>query len=280
MSYNAEISRKNPSSLIFLVDQSGSMEDVISGIKNRKKADEVAIILNKCLMNLVINCSKGDDVRDYYHVGVIGYGEKVGSIFAGELAGKGNLIPLSLMNNNPSRIEEKIVKVDDGAGGIIEQKTKFPVWFDSIAASGTPMCEAIFYAQTILEDWINQHPNSFPPIVINITDGESTDGDPSLAAEKLKQISTSDGNVLLFNAHVSSRKGDPITYPDSAQGLPDEYARTLFQMSSMFTTPMQNQARVNGYSLSETSRGFVFNADPVTLIDFLKIGTTPTANLR
>src|SRR5659263_640116 len=55
MPYTAEISRKNPSCFIFLIDQSGSMEDGWSGERSRKKSDELATIINRLLQNLVLS---------------------------------------------------------------------------------------------------------------------------------------------------------------------------------------------------------------------------------
>jgi len=131
----------------------------------------------------------------------------------------------------------------------------------------------------ILEDWLNEYPNSYPPIVINITDGESTDGTPLDISESIKSLSTSDGNVLLFNVHLSSHESNPILFADSSENLPDEYAKLLFEMSSTLPEYMQNVAKMEGHSISSSSRGFVFNADPVSVIQFLDIGTRPS-NLR
>jgi hypothetical protein len=79
MPYTAEISRTNPSCFLFLIDQSGSMEDPFrSGELTKKKADGVADAINRLLQNLVIKCAKSEGIRDYYYVGVIGYGAKVG----------------------------------------------------------------------------------------------------------------------------------------------------------------------------------------------------------
>jgi hypothetical protein len=105
MSYNAEISRTNPSCFLFLIDQSGSMSDPFGGGEsNRRKADEVADAINKLLQNLVIRCAKAEGVRDYYHVGVIGYGAMVGPAFSGALAGK-ELVPISQVAMQPARVE-------------------------------------------------------------------------------------------------------------------------------------------------------------------------------
>src|ERR1044072_459954 len=93
MAYQAEISRSNPSMFLFLIDQSGSMEDKFGGGGGRKD-QAVADAINRLLQNLAIKCAKSEGVRDYYHVGVIGYGEKVGPAFGGTLTGK-DLVPIS-----------------------------------------------------------------------------------------------------------------------------------------------------------------------------------------
>lgn len=279
MAYSAEISRTNPSCLLFLIDQSGSMEDPFgAGESKRSKADGVADAINRLLQNLVIKCAKSEGVRDYYDVGVIGYGKNVGPAFGGSLSGR-ELVPISEIADSPERVEERTRKVDDGAGGLVDQTVKFPVWFDAVSRGGTPMCEALSCAERTLAGWIGEHATSFPPIVINITDGESTDGDPTEAANRVKGLSTDDGNVLLFNLHLSSQRATPVEFPDDVSQLPDKYAQLLFDMSSPLPSYMRSAAAADGYAVTDGSRGFVFNADIVSVIRFLDIGTRPS-NLR
>ena len=281
MAYSVEISRANPTSFVFLIDRSGSMADAIGGADGgspRRKADVVADATNRFLQELSIKCAKEEGVRDYFHIGVIGYGDRVGPAFGGALAGRA-LIPISEVASSPARIEDRSRKVDDGAGGLVEQRIKFPIWFDPVANGGTPMCEALNQAQTILNDWLNEHPGSFPPVVIHFTDGESTDGDPLLLAEGIKSLVSADGNVLLFNCHISSDRSSPIRFPDEDTGLPDEYAKLLFAMSSFLPTHMRDIARQQGYSVIDGTRGFVFNADIADVVQFLDIGTR-TSQLR
>ena len=276
MPYTAEISRANPSCFLFLIDQSGSMADPFgAGESSRRKADGVADAINRLLQNLVIKCAKEEGVRDYYHVGVIGYGAHVGPAFRGSLAGR-ELVPISEIGNTPARIEERTKKVDDGAGGLVDQSIRFPIWFDPVASGGTPMCQALGLAQRILQGWLAQHPACFPPIVINITDGEATDGDPSGAADAIRKLSSNDGEVLLFNVHLSSQRATPIEFPDTEAGLPDQFAQLLFRMSSPLPAYMRSIAQQEGYKVSEGTRGFVFNADIVAVIRFLDIGTRPS----
>jgi len=278
MPYAAEISRSNPSCFLFLVDQSGSMEDGWAGEAGKQKADGLATIINRLLQNLVLKCAKSEGVRDYYHVGVIGYGGTVGPAFGGALAGK-ELAPISAIANLPARIEERTRKTDDGAGGLIEQTVKFPVWFDPVAKGGTPMGQALTLARQVLTGWLAQHPTGFPPIVINITDGEATDGDPSAAAVALRDLQTDDGQVLLFNLHLSSHQAAPVQFPGDDAALPDKWAKLLFNLSSPLPPFMREIAGQEGFPVSEGTRGFAFNADMVTVIQFLDIGTWPN-NLR
>ena len=104
--------------------------------------------------------------------------------------------------------------------------------------------------------------------VINIGDGESTDGDPSVPAAQLRALTTNDGNVLLFNVHLSSLDTKPIVFPNDEDGLPDKYAQLLFDMSSPLTDYMISVARQESLEAAQGARGFVFNGDPVTVIQF------------
>src|SRR5580704_3848044 len=128
MPYTEELSRTNPTSLIFLIDQSSSMAEPFGAQPEKPKAEGVADGINRLVQNLALKCAKGDGVRDYFHVGVIGYGGRVAWAFKGELAGQ-KLVPISTIVNHPLRVEDRLRKVTDAAGHVIDKKIKFPVWF-------------------------------------------------------------------------------------------------------------------------------------------------------
>ena len=158
MPYTAEISADNPSCFLFLIDQSTSMaEEVSAEGGTQSKAVGVAATMNKWLQELSIKCAKSSGVRDYYHVGVLGYGKQVGPCLAGSEMGN-ELVPISLIADNPTRI-------DDNNG------VRSPAWFESVADGGTPMCKAAGEAERIVQSWLDDHPDCFPPIVLHITDG-------------------------------------------------------------------------------------------------------------
>lgn len=277
MPYSAEISRTNPSCFVFLIDQSGSMGDLFgAGEANQKKADGVSDAINRLLQNLVIKCAKEEGIRDYFHVGVIGYGAQVGPAFSGALAGR-QLVPISEVGNCPARVDQRTKKIPDGAGGLVDQSVRFPIWFEPVANGGTPMCQALGLAKSMVEGWLAQHPNCFPPIVINISDGEATDGNPTGPADEIRKLRSNDGDILVFNAHLSSQKAAAVEYPASEAALPDQFAQQLFRMSSVLPDYMLSIAKNEGMPVNEGSRGFVFNADMVAVIKFLDIGTRPSA---
>ena len=112
--------------------------------------------------------------------------------------------------------------------------------------------------------------------MINVTDGEATDGDPLRFAQTLREYGTADGEVLLLNVHLSSSTEPAIELPDTIEGLPDEHARQLFQMSSPLPFSMRAAAEAEGHTVGLDTRGFVFNADPAALVRFLEIGTRPS----
>jgi len=276
--YSAEISRANPSCFLFVIDQSGSMIDPLPN-QGKSKAQGVADAINRLLQNLVIKCARSEGMRDYYHIGVIGYGNDIGPAFGGALAGR-DLVPISELGNNPARVEERVKKVDDGAGGLLDQKVKFAVWFDAQGNGGTPMCAALTRAHEILSGFLAQHPGCFPPVVIHITDGESGDGNPTDIMNQIKALKSTDGNVLLYNLHLSANPNAiSVTFPDSPAQLPDDYARVMFAGASVLTPFMQSVAREQGLHVTANSRGFVLNADLALIIQALEIGTRPS-NLR
>jgi hypothetical protein len=277
VSYSAEISRSNPTCFVFLIDQSLSMSDPIGGgTLPMRKADAVADAINGLLSELSVKCAKEDGVRDYFHVAVIGYGAEVGPAWRGKLAGR-RLVPLSEVADAPFRLETRVHAMS--GGGLPDRPVRVPVWFDPVAFGDTPMCAALSEAQAIVCEWLAEHPGCFPPIVLNITDGESTDGDAGLVAAALHEMVSADGPVLLFNLHLSTDHRDPIVFPSSDHNLPDDFAATLFAMSSRLPEHMVSVSRQQGVPVADGARGFVFNANVTSVVQFLDIGTQ-VLNLR
>src|SRR5262249_53898945 len=106
MAYAAEISRSNPTCLLFLIDQSKSMLGLIGGGQGKTKAEGVADAINHLVYSLVLRCVWGQAVLDRFHVGVLGYGLRVQSGLGGALAHR-DLVPISEVARHPLRVEQR-----------------------------------------------------------------------------------------------------------------------------------------------------------------------------
>ncbi|MCJ7522032.1 MAG: DUF2934 domain-containing protein [Dehalococcoidia bacterium] len=258
MAYEAEITMAHPGCFLFLIDQSGSMADKIADEhEGRTKAQGVADVINDLLNDLVIKCTRSDGIRDYFDVGVIGYAEKVESAFTGALANR-DFVSLS-----------EVAKY--WSGGRSKEKAELPIWFGPVAEGDTLMCAALKRAYEVLGDWVRRHPASYPPIVINITDGDAKDGNPTEPAHQLASLSTKDGNVLVFNCHISAKKDEPILFPHDEKSLP-AFGPRLFLMSSILPPKFREVAKDLGFDVVGDTRGFAFNADLSDLVKFLDVG--------
>lgn len=289
MPYEMQIDRANPGCIIFLVDQSNSMLDGIAGTP-RPKLDTVATAINRFFAELITSCEKGEDKpRNYFEVGLVGYTTDqngvaiVRPLFRGALEGR-DLVSIADLYDNPLEIEKRQKKefVDDEAGGLQEviKEIAFPVWYRPPAATemfGTPMCGALSYVTQVARGWVEAHPGCFPPMVIHLTDGEPVDGDPRPFAEELKALATTDGSVLLFNCHLSSRDSQPVFLPATDSLLPDDYAKDLFTMSSALPDKLRHMAEVKGISAPLGCKAMAFNADAVSLLKLLNVGTQVVA---
>ena len=277
MPYTADITRNTPTAFIFVIDQSASMDEKMEG--GQSKAEFVADVLNRTLYQLVIRCTRADGVRNYFDVGVVSYGGSgVRSGFGGNL-GSAIIHPLSAIEQHPLRIEERNKRVPDGAGGLVDQSVKFPVWFDPVNNGGTPMCEAMRKTAELMVQWCDAHRTSYPPTIIHVTDGQSTDGDPEQITENMKLISTDDGQSLLFNLHIDTSGGQAIVFPTSESNLPDSHSRMLFRMSSNFPPHLISTASEKSYPVSAEARFFGYKAGYEAIVDFFDIGTK-ASNLR
>lgn len=268
MPYDAAITRNEPTAFLFLLDQSGSMQDTLPS--GSSKAAQLADVLNSTITNLIQRCTKANGVRDYFQIGAIGYGSNVNNVFKGSLSGK-ILNPISEFMQNTLRVEQRTRKSNDGAGS--SEKVPFPVWYEPFAFGPTPMRGALIEAAREISAFCDAHPSSYPPTILHITDGEASDGDPEDVARTMMDLHTDNGELLLFTLHLSDGAPDAIEFPDTEAGLPNDYAKMLFRSSSKLPAHLKSAAAEKGFRITDGSRGFMFNADASQIVDFFDIGT-------
>jgi hypothetical protein len=261
-----------PGCMIFLLDQSDSMKDPFANEQvgsGRRKSDMVATIFNSFLNELItINTTVQSDgtpeVKRRAEVCALGYqGSTVTSAFEGELAHQ-PFLSLADLQMNPLDIEIRKRKEMDDSGNMYEVEVPFPIWIKAKHSGGTPMRAALERAEAIAAQWADNHPTNYPPVIINLTDGVVTDGDPMNIAQKIAGIETSDGHALLFNVHITDLNASPVLYPASESDLPNnQYARKLFAMSSVIpeTSRALLESLLGGREVASDARGMIFNGD-------------------
>ena len=168
MPYSADISRANPVCFLFLIDQSGSMTGALAGQPRQRKMDQAADAINRILDSVSQRCSQGMAIRDYFHIGVIGYNtDRNGSpIITSILPGATSEQPFLLISQvvDAADVEERQARESDGAGGLVEVSRRFPVWLRPHAEYGTLMLSALQVATRALEAWIGSIPTHFLPL--------------------------------------------------------------------------------------------------------------------
>ncbi len=260
-----------PGCMIFLIDQSGSMSEPFAMEQvggGKRKCDMVATIFNSFLNELItVNTEvlpdSTSDVKRRADICALGYeGSTVNSALDGALAGQ-PFVSLADLQMNPLDIEIRKRKEIDDTGNFYEMEIHFPIWIKAKHGGGTPMNAALRRAQDMASQWAINHPNNYPPVIINLTDGMSTDGDPTGVAQQIEQVGTSDGSALLFNVHITNLKASPVLYPVSEADLPnDPHARQLFRMSSVIPETSRTLLEsLIGRPVPQGARGMIFNGD-------------------
>ena len=179
--YQVPASRVHPICIVFLLDQSQSMSEPISG-STTPKAIVLAEVVNNALYELILRTVKDprEGPRHYYDIGLIGYSDEAHHLFSGPLAGR-SLVSNSELAKSPVRVDT----VDAGGG----RMAKKPVFVEPVSKGWTKMCEALDLCGGLVNQWLQQpgHQNSFPPIVVNVSDGEATDGAPTEWSRRLRR---------------------------------------------------------------------------------------------
>lgn len=279
--YTAQITRNTPTAFIFLIDQSVSMQKYTTLYgEEMPMAEAVARIVNHQLNELVLRCVKGSETRDYYDIAIIGYGENAYSGWKGELEGRDFVKPSELKEHPYKKITTK--KETRTRKGVKVVEIEEVQWIEAEATEGWTRVHLAFEkAKGLLDEWMEKHHDKdcYPPTIINITDGEFNGATKEYVlqqANELKSMFTNDGNVILFNIHISANKAVCVTCPASKDEVSfSSLATTMYEMSSLL--PMRYSDRIADLRGDGTPnnryRAMSINADMSTLIQLMDIGT-------
>ena len=276
MTYERRVDRQHPGCLIFLVDQSESMSQPLRGTPTPKSA-ALADQLNSLIYELIQRCTKSltEPPRPYFALSVIGYctdddGDPVvGSVLPGT-TGQQDLA-WTTRASQTLRVgwSNECGRSRRAGNGTSSRSGSNP------SPPGVHLCARRSTAPDGWPGrWLERFPDAFPPIVINFSDGESTDGDPRVWATRLRSLHSTDGSVLFFNLDLTSTQSSPVLFADRPDKGWSPFTCLMFEMSSELPEMMLAAARAHGFQVSERARGFGSNADFRSVVSFLNVGTS------
>ena len=222
--------------------------------KNEKK---VVDAVHAAILELVNNCISGTKVKERVFITIIGYG---------------NPKDVSIIKKGwASDYARDLQKCKENGTRIIEPESY----------GGTPMDLGFQKAAECIEKWLEDRQSAggdIPaPIVINITDGmPNSNEDATREAKKLMNMSTPDGNVIVFNIHMDEYSNNEIRFPSTPADAGDsEEAQFLFDISSEMTDQFVRVAKSKGFEgVCRGAKGFIANANGDTLVRFIEFGSS------
>ncbi len=264
-------SSATPGLLIILVDQSGSMMKPYDGNDNRSQFAAKAV--NRVINTIIQKNFDGKQPKNRCFITVIGYDSEVKKLASGFL---------QKLEANPLRIDEVTKKVPDGAGGLVEIKSKMPVWIEPIDKDRwTNMTGAFQMAKDTVEAWMADKPENPAPVIINISDGRPYYDHRDISecvnetievVNAIKAIDTNDGKIQIFNAMLGD--GPKVIFPKSEDDLTTDEARFLYQISTEIPDAYRGAAEKNELAYDEGARGAIYNADAEHLIKLIDFGSS------
>jgi uncharacterized protein YegL len=252
--YELKWNSATPGHIVFLIDLSGSMSE-------NKKIDYLMDAL-KDTLEILLAYTEG---KERVEISIYGYNFQVVEIWK---------------NKKVSEIVQIFSEAEEKGNKLFNLRPEYQ----------TCMRLAFERAKLDIEEWlsiqkIKGNLNTPSPIVINITDGFPYEGpkfnqdnvyaDTLKAAKDIMSISTSDGNVRLFNIHFDPQTEEPtLRFPSSEPN--SKNLQFLYNASSVMTSQMVSAAKTYGFAeTKEGSRALVSNEkDAYKLARFLQWGTT------
>jgi len=273
--YKQKFTVATPGYIVIMLDQSSSMDQPYT--LGYTRAEYAAFSINNVIEALIMKCDSGR--KNKCAVAVYGYGNSQNQSV--RLLKAGNIAEWAAENPNPrSYRQEK--KSSDGIPYMEENIVR--EWIKPYASGETPTKEAFDKIYRDTRDWIDKNPNSFPPVVIHITDGDpneywkdKTFENTTKSAKKLQSLTTQDGELILMNVFISVDNNKKFVLPASDYEFDfNPRAKFLFDISSVLPKPMIERASIalQDTLLQEGSRGFIFNASANDLTKLLIFGST------
>ena len=247
--YSSPISEENPTALFFILNQSSpTCEKIFYKGKEKTISQAMCDAINQFLNSLITQNKKNNIVHNRYQVSVIGYGDYAYNCFEGSLRYK-SIVDLNELESSPLLVR-KAIKEKKTRQGVVKIEFDEPIWIRPKCSGNAFFHKALERAKKHIEKWTEDHPFSFPPIVVHIScfgyNGVEHSDIIQLANE-IKSLYTKDGNVLLANIIFSLKPGyKPVLFPNSIWDMgKSAFGEKYFLMSSQL--PLCFNQRMNDF---------------------------------
>ena len=283
--HNATVTRNTPTALIFLLDISGSMSENIE-FEGEKITKNNALnkIVNSILNELILRCKSYNNYNNYFDIAVLGYQDDSVINLLEQYTNKEGFCSVNdiVTSDIDFKVYNYIRTKSDGSKFI--SQVEITQYIDTEPHGTTPMLKALDAAFQLLKKWTVEHngKNCFPPVLFNITDGDTSDATPQemiIESNKIKRLTTDNGNVLFMNIHLSSQMGEnPIIFPNSESELPNvRNIKLMYEMSSRIPKSFQERLKLIKKDGSETDylngKLMCYNTPIDALAGILEIGS-------
>lgn len=277
--YTQEITRQHRAAIVIAIDQSCSMGGrmMLNGW-DLSKAEVVSMVTGRLVDELIMRSFRDGEYRHYYDIALVGYsGDEVYSLLGREMT----FYPITTLATRDVRRTPYTLSYNTmhcGVQSFVEQVSQ---WVEPRSQGATPMHKMICVVTNMVNDWCAKAENveSFPPIVINITDGECSDANEEMlriAAQRLKNSGTANGKTLFANIHISSDTNHaPILFPNIREvPLEIRHAHLMMDMSSVMPEPFHPYVRECRSSFAQPPYfAMGYNTSMSELVAMLNIGT-------
>lgn len=259
--YSSIISEGNPVGVFFILNQSDPTKEIISfDSTEMSKASAECGIIDQVINELIVQNTSNGVIDDRYNIAVLGYGDYVFNC----LKGKG-IQSLNELNDNPIFVKTHIKEIRTRQGAkTIEQKR--PVWVKPRSRGGAYLNKALNSVKKLVDKWTEEHMDSFPPIIIHITEYRYHGAEVSemiQLAKEIKSLLTNDGNALFFNIHLTWNENTvPVVFPSNESKISESYYGSMYYlMSSVLPQSFYNNMRIreNSTEYQEQHIGFAMN---------------------
>lgn len=245
--YEVLATATTPALIIYVLDISASMSQRMGA---STRIEIVMEALRAALRQMVYRSTKGTKISPRYHIAMYAYSEHVYDLLGG------------------------IKTVDKVASlGVPELSTQ----------TSTDTALAFSWVEKLLKQEMPNLNGRPAPLVCHMTDGEYTGDDPKPIVDRIRNMKTSDGNVLIENIFISDsilKEGipDPHRWGGITRStkLTGSYAQKLRDMSSPLPPTYRALMREYGYQIEDQACMMLPGSSPeLVKMGFVMSTTTP-----